>query len=96
MVYHCFIQQQLENNCFQLNSLRQVQLIKHLTAKNKYGMQRNYKGSLRHYSAFNYATTSARATMNLLMAILLITLAFNVGDTVAFRSNTSLKPYGYN
>ena len=96
MAKHCFIQQQqLENKCFHLNSLRQVQLFKHLTAKNKYGMQRNYKGSLRHYSAFNYATTSARATMNLLMAILLITLAFNVGDTVAFRSNTLLKPYGY-
>ena len=96
MVKHRFIQQQqLEKNCFTLNSLRQVHLFKHLTAKNKHGMQRNYKGSLRHYSAFNYATTSARATMNLLMAILLITLAFNVGDTVAFRSNTLLKPYGY-
>ena len=99
MVYHCFnhcfIKRQLENNCFHLNSLRQVQLIKHLTAKNKYGMQRNYNGTLRHYRAFNYATTSALATMNALRAILLIMLAFNVGDTVSLSSTTLLKPYGY-
>ena len=96
MAKHCFIKRQsLENNYFHLNSLRQVQLIKHLTAKNMHGRQRNYKGTLRHYRALNSATTLALATMNVLKAILLIMLVFNVCDTGSFSSTTLLKPHGY-